>query len=297
MNNELVSVIVPVYNIEEYLNRCIESIIAQTYSNLEILLIDDGSTDSSGRMCDQWAERDSRIRVVHKTNGGLSDARNTGIELAGGNYFAFVDSDDYISPDFIQVLYHALVTNNADMSICNVGVVNEDGNLILHLNERIPQINEVISGRDAVLRRFERNDLVHVAVWNKLYRKELFSTLRFPVGQLHEDDYVMHRLLGKCTRIACVPGGPYYFYVQRSLSLSRNDNMWKNFFHAERAALDQAVYLHTLDLPELSGRQYWKSFVMFLEGCQNCEKEQNFSAIREREREKPLISTWCRIPG
>ena len=118
--NELISIIIPIYKVEEYLDECISSVINQTYTKLEIILVDDGSPDSCPKMCDDWAKKDSRIRVIHKTNGGLSDARNAGIEVATGEYIAFVDSDDYIKPDMIAKLYAALCKEEADISACGI---------------------------------------------------------------------------------------------------------------------------------------------------------------------------------
>ena len=126
----LISVIVPVYNIEAYLRKCIDSILAQTYTNLEIILVDDGSTDNSGEICNEYAAKDARIRVIHKGNGGLSSARNTGIDIATGKYIGFVDSDDYLAPDMYEKLLGAIVNNHADISVCNVHHVDENEELI-----------------------------------------------------------------------------------------------------------------------------------------------------------------------
>ncbi|MBR1540013.1 MAG: glycosyltransferase [Clostridia bacterium] len=126
MEEELISIIVPVYKVEKYLDKCINSIVSQTYKNLEVILVDDGSPDSCGKMCDEWTQKDTRIKVIHKENGGLSDARNFGLDCAKGKYIQFVDSDDYIEKDMIEFLYKNLKENNADISICSNYMVDEE---------------------------------------------------------------------------------------------------------------------------------------------------------------------------
>lgn len=147
---DLISVIVPVYKVERYLCRCVDSIIAQTYTNLQIILVDDGSPDGSGAICDDYAAKDPRITVIHKENGGLSDARNAGLGAARGSYIGFVDSDDYISVDMYEKLYKAIVACNADMSVCNFRYVDENGNNMEERNNALPVKDEVIDGMTAL---------------------------------------------------------------------------------------------------------------------------------------------------
>ena len=145
----MISVIVPVYNVEKYLRQCLDSVLAQTYRELEIILVDDGSTDGSGAICDEYATRDSRIKVVHQQNGGLSSARNAGLDLATGEYVAFVDSDDYIHETMLELLYQALVENNADTVICNFERVDEKGDVI-SVRSLQPLANGVVSMEEAL---------------------------------------------------------------------------------------------------------------------------------------------------
>ena len=166
MEKELISVIVPVYNIEDYIAQCIESILKQTYSNLEILLVNDGSTDCCPEICDRYAGLDSRIQVIHKSNGGLSSARNSGLNQACGEYIAFIDGDDFIHPEMLEDLYFALKDCDADMSVCNLQYVDENGNPIREYpNHIIPK--QVLNAEGVFAKSLERYGYYYVVVWNK----------------------------------------------------------------------------------------------------------------------------------
>lgn len=163
--NDLISIVVPVYNVENYLDRCVKSIIAQVYTNIEIILVDDGSSDNSGKICEKWKEKDKRIIVIHKKNGGLSSARNAGIEIAKGKYIAFVDSDDYISKNMYSELYRVLKQNNSDIAICGRKYVWDNGKRYCryHYDKRI----ENYSSKEAIreMNSFRKFDM---AAWDKL---------------------------------------------------------------------------------------------------------------------------------
>ena len=192
------------------------SIRCQTYTNLEIILVDDGSPDNSGAICDEYAKMDNRIKVIHKKNGGLSDARNVGIEAATGAYLGFVDGDDYIEPEMYQKLYSALVENDAEISICRFRYVGskEERNELLEIND------EVLSGQDILLKkRMQKHSWGWGYAWNKLYKREVFQTLRYPVGKAYEDDYVLHTLFWDKERVACISYVGYN-YIQRSSSIT-----------------------------------------------------------------------------
>ena len=211
---ELISVIVPVYKVEKYLNKCVESIVNQTYKNLEIILVDDGSPDNCPKMCDEWAEKDARIKVVHKPNGGLSDARNAGMAVATGEYIAFVDSDDWINEKYIELLYNAVKDNNTKMSACDVEFVyDEDYNCITC---EVPDI-KLYSAEDALAALIQGKEVRAVA-WNKLYHKNLLQDECFKVGKLHEDEFFTYKIIDKCDCVAYVDCRLYY-YVQRSNSI------------------------------------------------------------------------------
>ena len=210
MQTEWISVIVPVYNVEHYLNRCVDSILAQTYSDLEILLVDDGSTDNSGAICDVYARQDARVQVIHKKNGGLSDARNCGIEHAKGRYFCFVDSDDGIAPQMIEVLYRELLENAADISA--VGWKAFDTEAFPSIEEQEAS-SKILQPKEAIRQILCSEELGDCA-WNKLYKCSLFQEIQYPYGRMLEDLGTTYRLFEKCVHIVYCPV-PLYFYYQR----------------------------------------------------------------------------------
>lgn len=211
---DLISVIVPIYKVEEYLDRCVRSIAEQTYSDLEIILVDDGSPDGCPAICDAWAEKDARIKVIHKENGGLSDARNAGIEIATGEYVAFIDSDDSIEPDFIQKLYDAITEYNADVAECAVLYVDESGNTLRERNSA--PMTEM--GKIEALRRLVLEDGVYQTVWNKLYRREVIADIPFAVGKYHEDEFWTYQVFDRIEKLAVVHDS-LYNYLQRGSSI------------------------------------------------------------------------------
>ena len=214
MDMPLISVIVPVYKVEKYLDRCVQSIVDQTYSNLEIILVDDGSPDNCGAMCDAWAEKDSRIKVIHKENGGLSDARNVGMAVASGVYMGFVDSDDYISPDMYQLLYDRMVADDADIAACGVEMVFENGTLPRALTSSGSCVLNNAEAMEAVI----RESWLKQPVWYKLYKTELIRDCLFPVGKYHEDVFWTWQAVARAEKVS-VFDTPCYYYVQRSGSI------------------------------------------------------------------------------
>ena len=221
--NDKISVIVPVYKVEKYLNRCVQSIAAQTYENLEIILVDDGSPDNCGQLCDGWAQKDSRIKVIHKPNGGLSSARNAGVAVATGKYVGFVDSDDYIHPQMYEKLYAALVETGADISICGCDYVDEKTDAPdLNMRRRSPLKTEVLTREQAyrIISEIKDGYAFYVTAWNKLYPRSFFDQLQFKEGFIHEDEFFVHHLFSRCSRIATI-SDRLYLYVQRSGSITK----------------------------------------------------------------------------
>lgn len=213
---ELISIIVPVYRVEKYLSRCIDSIIAQTYKTLEIILVDDGSPDGCPEICDSYAERDNRVYVIHKKNGGLSDARNAGIEAAHGKYLGFVDSDDYIHPKMYQRLWEKLKKEDADAAMCDIEKVY-DMSPVFH--EIAEDETEIFNGIQAVKNILDKQlHVISVISCGKLYKAELFEKVRFPFGKLHEDEFTTYRLYYKCSKVVLLHG-KYYYYFQRQDSI------------------------------------------------------------------------------
>ncbi len=209
----LISVIVPVYKVEPYLKKCVDSILAQTYLNLEIILVDDGSPDSCGAICDSYAAQDSRIQVIHKPNGGLSDARNAGLDIATGEYIGFVDSDDYIAPTMYAQLLDGLVSAQADMAVCQ-GVIVKEGEDAVFSQTSNQQILPAGTGSFAMI----YNRAFTVNAWNKLYHRDLFAGIRYPVGLLYEDLATTYLLTDRAKTVVCLDG-KLYAYVQRGGSI------------------------------------------------------------------------------
>lgn len=212
--NPLISVIVPVYNVENYLEQCVESILHQTYENLEIILVDDGSTDQSGKLCDLYREKDSRIQVIHKENGGLSSARNAALDRMHGKYVSFVDGDDYISVQMLEVLYKGIEKYHARAAVCNM-VLFEDGEK--HgLQSYFNRVDSFSDDRRTIIRKALTSSQ---SVCNKLFQSELFRSLRFPEGRIAEDGYVSYDLLWMAKRVSYHVFGGYYYRQKRKGSI------------------------------------------------------------------------------
>lgn len=209
-----ISVIVPVYNVEHYIEHCVHSILQQTYTDFELILVDDGATDSSPAICDRLADTDVRVQVIHKENGGLSDARNAGIEQATGQYLAFIDSDDWVEPTFLETLFSDIQRTDADIAVVNFRRVYDD--------DRPAKTDTVsaavLSGKDALLRCYDGKGTYLTVAWNKLYKRSLFQTERYPVGRLHEDGFTTYKLLYAAQRV-CISEEVLYNYLQRTNSI------------------------------------------------------------------------------
>lgn len=212
--DRLISVIVPVYNVEDYLEKCVDSIINQTYKNLEIILIDDGSTDSCPSLCDELKKRDKRIKVVHKSNGGLSSARNKGLDIAKGSLISFVDSDDYIEESMLEELKNNMDKYSSDIAVCDFYTVTgskkqthsyKEREFVLEEKQKFDYLNN------------EYGDLT-VYAWNKLYKKSLFDEIRYPDGKIFEDSHIICELLEKARRVSYVVK-PLYNYIMRKDSI------------------------------------------------------------------------------
>lgn len=216
--HDLISVIIPVYKVEKYLCRCVDSVLEQTYTNMEIILVDDGSPDNCPVMCDEYARQDSRVKVIHQENAGLSGARNAGIDMAQGQWLAFVDSDDYLAADFLERLYQACVDTGSSLSVCRWEYVR---------GETIPEHGtgetRVYTGREMLANLYVPDGAYFVVVWNKLYRKELFEDIRYPLGRIHEDEATTYRIYDKVKKAAYVDRSLYGYFVT-PVSITRGFN-------------------------------------------------------------------------
>ena len=217
-----ISVIVPVYKVEPYLHKCVDSILAQTFTDFELILVDDGSPDNCGKICDEYAEKDDRIIVIHQENGGLSAARNAGLDWVFANsnseWIAFVDSDDYVADNYLELLYEAAKVNNADLAMCGFVYADSKGKIIdntIHFE----------------IKEYNRNESFKLLIdkWataiacNKLYKKDLLEKIRYPEKKIHEDEFVIHHLLYNKKKLVTVSEQPYY-YFQREDGIAHSEN-------------------------------------------------------------------------
>ena len=219
MTTPLISVIVPVYRVEEYLERCVKSILSQTYENLEVILVDDGSPDQCPAICDACAEKDARVKVIHQENKGLSGARNAGIDAASGEYLAFVDSDEYVSPHFIEELYQLLQDTGCAIGQCRFSYVKGDG-----LVEEGDSAFCIYRGESLMEQLYgpEEKATCFVVAWNKLYRAELFKEtgIRYPEGRIHEDEATTYRLFHEAKKLAFLDRALYGYYTENGGSIT-----------------------------------------------------------------------------
>lgn len=244
--DSLVSVIIPVYHVENYLDNCVRSIVTQAYSNLEIILVDDGSDDSCPQKCDSWAEKDKRIKVIHKINGGLSDARNAGLDIAQGEYIAFVDSDDFVHPDYVKRLVAIISQKDCDIAICGFEKFvdgldvpqKETSGVVKYLNPKDCYVH---------------TDAYFDVAWNKLYRRTVIGDVRYPYQKFHEDIYTTYKIMFVARKIGITQDVLYFYRQRRDSIIGKQDNcpgadmelaLWERveFFKT----IDQVVYGESL---------------------------------------------------
>ena len=285
MKQPLISVIVPVYNVEQYLKVCVDSICDQTYQNLEILLIDDGSPDRSGEMCDQIAKEDPRIRVIHKENGGLSSARNTGLDEAKGEYVSFVDSDDWIDRNMYEHLYSLMQQHNAQVAAG--GLQTSTG---IHFNLQYPAKQDIeVYSRIGALREVTRNQKITNSFCDKLWNRCLFDTVRFPIGELYEDMKTIPKCLEQVDTVVYDPS-PMYFYRMTNESITRGQ-FRPRMFEEAYAAKKRAEY-YAEKYPEIVDAaigDYIRTSIMKVwmsRGTPDC-KEQRKALIKEMRGKFP----------
>jgi glycosyltransferase involved in cell wall biosynthesis len=266
---KIISVIVPVYNVEDYLPKCLDSILQQSFTDFELILIDDGSTDRSGKICDQYAQIDNRIKVIHQKNGGLSNARNSGIDIAIGKYFSFVDSDDWIDKNMLFEMHQQALQNNADIVIA--------GHFIVDLDETIEVNIKVIKQR--ILNQFEAISLIladeeiHSFAWDKLYKRELFEEIRYPDGRVFEDTATTYKLFNKAS-ILVQMNQAYYYYLRResgiclspefSKVMKRKEDNYLAFLERYEFALSNQEYAHMIKICQEKVFEHGQQFLHYI---------------------------------
>lgn len=280
-----VSIIVPVYQVEKYIRQCIDSILAQTFTDFELILVDDGSKDRSGQICDEYAGMDKRVKVIHQKNSGAAAARNSGMDQAIGDYFLFVDSDDYVVPTMVECLYEKVVKEKADIAVCNY--------LYFFENDREKDFStsiksEVLPGTEIFYnRKNERNYGIWTVVWNKLYRKETVGKVRFRFGRYFEDEFWANDIYQMDIKVVTIPECLYY-YRQHDESTMKQKSIQKNFDVIE--AFQERIDIY-LQKPEYAHQAY-KVLIFSLEYLSeskrlitNKDEEKNFIQAEKRTRQ------------
>ncbi len=283
--NDRVSVIIPVYNVSSYLKKCIESILNQTYQNLEIILIDDGSEDESGKICDLYAEKDGRIVVIHKKNGGLSDARNVGIGISTGKYITFVDSDDWVQSGYIEHLLAILKKEDADISITRETKVYDKG---IENEEQVFDINNtyIYTPEEAMINMFYRKG-IPVYAWGKLYKRKVFKRIVFPVGELFEDLSTIYLLFNEANKIVLNPIRDYC-YLQREKSIINSGYSSKKLIQINTT--EKIIKFASTYYPEVVDAAISKCFITALNLYRNIPHKKCY--LKDRKYTKNIIKKY-----
>lgn len=271
---DLVSVVVPVYQVEAFLHRCVDSILAQTHSHLELILVNDGSWDNSGEICDAYARRDRRVTVVNQPNQGLSAARNAGVEVATGKYLTFVDSDDWIHSACVKSLLELCHSYDADISMCAYQLLTEE-----QRDVPITVSRETQYSPDEALGELMGADYINmVTSWGKLYSAHLFNDIRFPVGRYHEDEFTTPRLLSIANRVVKTDAKLYYYW-QRTGSITSSFDSAKRR-DARAGLIDRADFLRSSHRPQLSALAYEDVLGLCIKDRRKFRKRDDVAAIR-----------------
>lgn len=281
----LVSVIVPVYNTEEYLTDCVESVLTQTYSSLEVLLVDDGSTDSSGRRCDAYAHSDPRVRVIHQANAGLSQARNTGLKHAYGQWVLFLDSDDWVAPDCLSALVDLVSDGEAQLALCGTARVSDPVEAEASAG---PVEAQRVSGDDFLRNPASFQPVHPVSACAKLIGRELLEDVRFPPGRLHEDVFVTHVILHRATRVA-LTRRVLHFYRQRPGSITAGTMSLRSASDKARGHLSRARDLEGFGLPDVAGLEFRRGLGWHLRVARLIRHRGDAKAMAELAEQRALI--------
>lgn len=283
-NNILVSVVLPVYNVEKYLPKCLDTVINQSYKNLEILLVDDGATDSSGNICEQYAKKDNRIKVLHKKNGGLSDARNYALDYIHGEYIAFIDSDDYVNERYIEVLLRNAINYDADISICDYKTVKEEVTKPLNCIEE--NKTSVYTQEEAMLQILHGSYIMQFSVaWGKIYKRIIFNELRYPFGRKFEDVAVAH-LCFNLTDKTVYSNSQLYYYLIRSGSI-KNSGKFKDA-DVVKSAYDRLLFFKDYE----NGKYYIECKRQYMTSIMGTYARFSEATVELKKAKNELYSTF-----
>lgn len=276
----LISIVVPIYKVEQYLNRCVDSIINQSYKNLEIILVNDGSPDRCADICEEYKARDDRIIVIHKENGGLSDARNFGIERATGEFISFLDSDDWLHEDFVNRLYLLLIDKEADISVSNFLKVYDHAIRMPEIETEYP-IQE-FTNIESLAQYGDELGAQMVVAWGKLYRRDLFKEVRFPRGKVHEDEFTTYKLLYSARKISYTHE-PLIYYFQRNDSIMGQGFDIRKKLDFMEALYGRANFLNQKGLSALSDKLYRQYFLSIVANHHHLRKHHDLQRVAELE--------------
>lgn len=278
-----ISVIVPVYNVEKYLERCLNSIVNQSYKNLEILLIDDGSKDLSSEICDEFSKSDNRIKVIHKENEGVAKARNVGLDMATGEYIAFVDSDDYIDLNMFEILMNNMKNTNADISMCDfisTGSSNEKSVISSNVCE--------LSSFEALAHLYVDKDISFVSLWGKIFKKEIFNGVRLPLLTCGEDNAVLYKILYKSNKVVYSPSQLYKYYQRENSAVHTFDESSANDFDLFNVQMKYWKDKNEPVLFRMCFERNFKRLIMTLDCSCNAKKCDDFNNIIKERYEKSV---------
>lgn len=275
--NELVSIVIPVYNVENYLQRCVDALLQQTYNELEIILVDDGSTDRSGDICDYYAKEDARIKVIHQMNAGQSGARNEALKIATGKYICFIDSDDYVPMNYIETLYQWLIETDADISLCEY--IKFTGELVNYSD--IPAGNDeriLYNNVELIKKMHTVADELYVVMWGKLFKRELIEGIYFPEGRICEDLAVLYQIFDRVKKAVYVNKVMYYYFRNNveSSTFRINDKFYQDVYLALEEEITYMLKEHTdlVDYPRKTYMYWILDYYRKLRTSQNVDRKQ-----------------------
>lgn len=282
-NEELVSIVVPIYNVEKYLHRCLNSILNQTYKNFEVIMVNDGSKDDSDSICKSFVAIDKRFKYIYQENQGLSAARNTGMNVSKGEYYVFVDSDDYLNIHFVEELYYALKSENADISVCEYKKVYDEQ---VNTNETMPAVINSYQGLSKFYNMYNEKSDITIIAWNKMYKKGIFEQLEYPVGKIHEDEFIIYDVLANAKKIAYT-SCEYYYYYQRMDSITGTYKLKR--LHVLEALKKRMETFQSQNLNRLYSLTLYNYYYQLLNQCilvkRNYPKEKKILKSLQKEIE------------
>lgn len=281
MTEELISVVVPIYKVEKFLPTCIESIIRQSYRNLELILVDDGSPDSCPSICEKYKQVDSRIKVIHKKNGGLSDARNAGLKIAEGKWITFIDSDDYVGIDFLKELYRVAVVNETDISICDYSKVLNNHGL-----EKRGTLELELSNIECLESMYHpKIHGMEFVAWGKLYKTTLFKkkNIEYPVGKIYEDIFTTYKLIYSASKIAYSNYIGYFYRIRKDSIMTSDFNLKRlDVLDARAGACDFFLGKGEINAFELALNAYLRDFIILYSELSECKADFNLNKEKKR---------------